>query len=169
MSKELRLHTVLNWWRWGQIFEVRRVNFFYRYRWLITSRYFVKTCKTKVFDLSRSIMRWQKLSPFSRIEMCNSRERLATRENGLSNSRERIVIWENELSNSRERIAIRENELSNSRERITNPWELIEQFDITIFLWLFFFFKSPFPFRAFVETENTCTSEQLLNSNQYSK
>ena len=47
--------------------------------------------------------------------MCNSRERLATRENVLSNSRERIAIRENELSNSRERIAIRENGLSYSK------------------------------------------------------
>ena len=67
----------------------------------------------------------------------------------MSNSRERIAIRESGLSNSRERIAIRENELSNSRERITNPWERIAQFDITIYLWLFW--KSPCPFRAFVE------------------
>ena len=69
-------------------------------------------------------------NPFSRIEMCNLRERLATRENGLSNSRERIAIRENELSNSRERI-------TNSWERINNPWERIAQFDITIYLGLF--------------------------------
>ena len=35
-------------------------------------------------------------------------------------------------------MAIRENELSNSRERITNPWERIEQFVITIYLIAFF-------------------------------
>ena len=66
--------------------------------------------------------------------MLKSRERIAIRYNGLSNSRERIAIRYNGLSNSRERIAIRENELSNSRERITNPWERIAQFDITIYL-----------------------------------
>ena len=94
-------------------------------------------------------------NPFSQIEMWNSRERLATREYGLSNSRERIVIRENELSNSRERIAIRENELSNSRgriitnqgERITNPWEQIAQFAITIYLWLFL--KIPMSLQGF--------------------
>ena len=52
----------------------------------------------------------------------------------MCNSRERIAIRENGLSNSRERIAIRENELSNLRERITNPWERIAQFDITSLL-----------------------------------
>ena len=86
--------------------------------------------------------------------MCNSREHLATRENGLYNSRERIAIRENDFSNSRERIAIRENELSNSRERITNqweritnPWERIAQIDITIYLW--HFLKIPMSFQGF--------------------
>ena len=93
---------------------------------------------------------------FSQIAICsleldNSREWITIPEKGLSNlrkwvaiwenrlsySRERIAIRENGLSNSRERIAIRENELSNSRERITNPWERIAQFDITIYLWFF--------------------------------
>ena len=79
-----------------------------------------------ILPFSRIAIRSLKLdNPFSRIEMCNSRERLATPENGLSNSRERIAIRENELSNSRKRIAIRENELSSSRERITNLWERI--------------------------------------------
>ena len=61
----------------------------------------------------------------SNFWMLKSRERIATRDNGLLISRERIAIRENGLSNSRERIAIRENELSNSRERITNPWERV--------------------------------------------
>ena len=56
-------------------------------------------------------------------------------------------IRKNELSNSRERIAIRENELSNSRERITNPWERIAQFDITIYLRLFM--KIPMSLQGF--------------------
>ena len=34
---------------------------FYRYRWLITGKYFDKSCRTKVFNLSRFIIRWQKL------------------------------------------------------------------------------------------------------------
>ena len=51
------------------------------------------------------------------LEMCNSREQIAIRENGLSNSRKQIT---------------------NPWERITNPWERIAQFDITIYLWLFF-------------------------------
>ena len=53
----------------------------------------------------------------------------------MRNSRERIAIRENELSNSRERII-------NPWERITNPWERIAQFDITIYLF-FFFFENP--------------------------
>ena len=50
------------------------------------------------------------------------------------------------MSNSKERITIRENGLSNSREGITNPWERIAQFDITIYLRFFlfgFFFENP--------------------------
>ena len=65
------------------------------------------------------------VNKFVKLSLSNSRERIAIREN------------ENELSNSRERIAIRENELSNSRERITNPWERIAQFDITVYLCFF--------------------------------
>ena len=88
-------------------------------------------------------------------ELSNSRERIAIRANGLSNWGERIVIWEIELSNSMERIAIRENVLSNSRERITTQWERITyagqriaQFDMTIYLRLFFF-KIPIPLQGF--------------------
>ena len=46
-------------------------------------------------------------------------------------------------------MAIRENEFSNSRERITNLWERIAQFDITIHTYGFCW-KSTCPFRAFV-------------------
>ena len=46
------------------------------------------------------------------------------------------------MSKSTERI-------TKPRKRITSPWELIAQFDITIYLWVFW--KSPCPFRAFVQ------------------
>ena len=72
---------------------------------------------------------------------CNSFPRIKQSVLSNCNSFPRIAIRSLELhiSNSRERIAIRE--LSNSRERIA-------QFDITIYLWLFW--KSPCPFRTFV-------------------
>ena len=65
---------------------------------------------------------------------CSLELHIAIREYGLSNSREGMAIWENELSNS--------------RERIINPWERIAQFDITIYLRLFFL-KIPMSLQGF--------------------
>ena len=89
-----------------------------------------------------------------------------------SNSREQIAIWENGLSNSRERFAIRENGLSNLRERITNPgeritypWERITQFDIPIYLRVFFL-KISMSLRTFVKEVLRKFSDIIIESSK---
>ena len=76
-------------------------------------------------------------------ELQSERTSCPIRENELQFKRTDCLIRGNELQS--EKRVVRENELSNSRERITNPWERITypweriaQFDITIYLWIFF-------------------------------
>ena len=78
--------------------------------------------------------------------------------NFLQFERNECLIRGNELQLERTDSVIRGNGLLYSREQITNPWELINkpwehiaQFDVTVYLCIFFFFwKSTCPLRAFV-------------------
>ena len=65
---------------------------------------------------------------------------------GFSDCNLLLRIWQLVLSicncwHRRNKLLL-ENELSNLRERLTNPWEQIAQFDITIYLCYFFFFEN---------------------------
>ena len=86
--------------------------------------------------------------------MDNSFSRIAIRSLELDNPFSRIAIRSLELNNP-----IRGNELSISRERITNPWERIAQFDITIYLWLFL--KIPMSLQGFRTMETIWNEDNL--------